>query len=190
MRLTFSSPSVSARYTRICAHVQCTHMLSASHLLQSSVFRHITPGIPLEVNRQPLVQCDSGERYPLCSGTNRPSSDYWTTLNYLQYADGSHFVWRNLRVSQPQWLELWSSGLGRCNFIGDYHCFGGTYCLHFQNIIQKTTILIAFPLTTVLRFRSQDSSVVTATSYGLDSRGSIPGRGKRFFCSPQHPECL
>jgi hypothetical protein len=31
---------------------------------------------------------------------------------------------------------------------------------------------------------SRDSSVDIATGYGLDSRGSIPGRGKRFVSSP------
>jgi hypothetical protein len=33
--------------------------------------------------------------------------------------------------------------------------------------------------------RSQDSSVCTATGYGLDGRGAVPGRGKTFFSTPQ-----
>jgi hypothetical protein len=33
----------------------------------------------------------------------------------------------------------------------------------------------------------RDSSVVIATGYG---RGSIPGRGKRFFCTLQRPDQL
>jgi hypothetical protein len=39
-------------------------------------------------------------------------------------------------------------------------------------------------------FDSQDSSVNIKTGYGLDGRGSIPGRGKRFFCFPQRPDGL
>jgi hypothetical protein len=35
-----------------------------------------------------------------------------------------------------------------------------------------------------------ESSVRTAMGYGLDGRGSIPGRGTRFFSSPQHPDRL
>jgi hypothetical protein len=31
---------------------------------------------------------------------------------------------------------------------------------------------------------SRDSSVGIATGYGLDGRGSIPGKGKKFFSSP------
>jgi hypothetical protein len=34
---------------------------------------------------------------------------------------------------------------------------------------------------------SRDSSVGTVTGYGLDDRASIPGRGKIFFSTPQHP---
>jgi hypothetical protein len=33
------------------------------------------------------------------------------------------------------------------------------------------------------KMRSRDSSVGTATGYGLDGRGSIPGRGKIFLLS-------
>jgi hypothetical protein len=36
---------------------------------------------------------------------------------------------------------------------------------------------------------SRNSSVGIETDYELDSRGSIPGRGKRFFSSPQRPYC-
>jgi hypothetical protein len=35
-----------------------------------------------------------------------------------------------------------------------------------------------------------DSSVGIATGYGLDGRGSIPCRAKRFFSSPQLPDSL
>jgi hypothetical protein len=41
----------------------------------------------------------------------------------------------------------------------------------------------------VLRFcGSRDSSVDIATGYGLDARGLIPGRGKRYLSSPQRPD--
>jgi hypothetical protein len=33
-----------------------------------------------------------------------------------------------------------------------------------------------------------DSSLGIATGYGMDGRGSIPGRGKSFFSTPQRPE--
>jgi hypothetical protein len=33
-------------------------------------------------------------------------------------------------------------------------------------------------------------SVGIATSHGLDTWGSIPGKGKRFFCSSQRPDRL
>jgi hypothetical protein len=35
--------------------------------------------------------------------------------------------------------------------------------------------------------RSMDSSVGIAMGYGLDSKGSIPDGGKRFFSTPQRP---
>jgi hypothetical protein len=38
--------------------------------------------------------------------------------------------------------------------------------------------------------RSRDSSVNTATGYRLGGRGSIPGRGKRFFSNPQRLDRL
>jgi hypothetical protein len=38
--------------------------------------------------------------------------------------------------------------------------------------------------------RSWGSSVGITTGYGLDSRDSIPGRGKKFFSSPQRPLVL
>jgi hypothetical protein len=37
---------------------------------------------------------------------------------------------------------------------------------------------------------SWDRSDDTATCYGLDSRGSIPGRGKLFLFYPQRPDWL
>jgi hypothetical protein len=37
--------------------------------------------------------------------------------------------------------------------------------------------------------KSRDISVGIAMVYGLDSRGSSPGRGKRFFSTPQHMGC-
>jgi hypothetical protein len=39
-----------------------------------------------------------------------------------------------------------------------------------------------------LLIRSRNSSVGIATDYGLHVRGSITGRGKRFFSSPQRPD--
>jgi hypothetical protein len=38
--------------------------------------------------------------------------------------------------------------------------------------------------------RSWYSSVGIVTGHGLDSRGQIPSRSKRFFSSPQHPDRL
>jgi hypothetical protein len=38
--------------------------------------------------------------------------------------------------------------------------------------------------------RGPDISVSTATSYGMDGRGSIPGNSKIFFSSLQHPDQL
>jgi hypothetical protein len=38
--------------------------------------------------------------------------------------------------------------------------------------------------------RSRGSSVGITTGYGLDGRGSIPGRGKGFVSSPQGPDRL
>jgi hypothetical protein len=35
---------------------------------------------------------------------------------------------------------------------------------------------------------SRGSSAGIETNYGLDSRVSIPGRGKIFFSTPQHPD--
>jgi hypothetical protein len=37
---------------------------------------------------------------------------------------------------------------------------------------------------------SRDASVGIVTGYRLDGRGSIPGRGKIFFSSPQRPDRL
>jgi hypothetical protein len=38
--------------------------------------------------------------------------------------------------------------------------------------------------------KSWDSSVCIATGYGLDGRGSIPGKGKKSFSNPLHPDRL
>jgi hypothetical protein len=38
--------------------------------------------------------------------------------------------------------------------------------------------------------RSRDSSVGIVMGDGLDDRGSIPGRGKLYFSSPQRPDRL
>jgi hypothetical protein len=37
---------------------------------------------------------------------------------------------------------------------------------------------------------SQNSSVSMVTGYGPDSRGLIPGKGKRLFSTPQRPDRL
>jgi hypothetical protein len=39
-------------------------------------------------------------------------------------------------------------------------------------------------------YLNRDSSVGKATSYGLNGRGSIPGKDKRFLSSPEHPDRL
>jgi hypothetical protein len=41
-----------------------------------------------------------------------------------------------------------------------------------------------------LSTRSRDSLVGIVTGYGLDSRCSIPGRGKRIFSTPQRTDRL
>jgi hypothetical protein len=38
--------------------------------------------------------------------------------------------------------------------------------------------------------KSRNSSVIIATGYELDYRNSIPGKGKRFFSTPQRLECI
>lgn len=40
------------------------------------------------------------------------------------------------------------------------------------------------------QLRSWNSSVSIVMGYGLDDCGLIPGMGKRFFSSPQHPDWL
>jgi hypothetical protein len=55
--------------------------------------------------------------------------------------------------------------------------FGCSRCLHIN---------IRYPVTS----RSWDSSVSIATAYWLDGQDLIPGRGKRFFSAPQHPDHL
>jgi hypothetical protein len=42
----------------------------------------------------------------------------------------------------------------------------------------------------VLFVGSRDSSFGILMGYGLDSWVSIPGRGKRFFSTPHHPDWL
>jgi hypothetical protein len=42
----------------------------------------------------------------------------------------------------------------------------------------------------IINLKSRDSSVGIATGYGMDDQGSIPGKGKRFFSSPQCPHRL
>jgi hypothetical protein len=39
-------------------------------------------------------------------------------------------------------------------------------------------------------FCCRNSSVGVATGYGLEDRGSIPGRGKRFFSTAKRPDPL
>jgi hypothetical protein len=39
-------------------------------------------------------------------------------------------------------------------------------------------------------FSTRDSSVSIETGYGMDGKGSIPGRGRRFLCSQQRPDRL
>jgi hypothetical protein len=57
-------------------------------------------------------------------------------------------------------------------------------------VLRATARLISYLLHFELLhflFRSQDIPVDIATGYGLDGQGSISGRGKRFFSTPQHP---
>jgi hypothetical protein len=42
----------------------------------------------------------------------------------------------------------------------------------------------------LVSYLSWDSLVRIATGYGLDGRGSIPGKGKRFISCPQCPDRL
>jgi HKD family nuclease len=43
-------------------------------------------------------------------------------------------------------------------------------------------------LAELIQLVNPDSSVGIATDYEIDGRGSIPGRVKKFFCSPQRPK--
>jgi hypothetical protein len=45
-------------------------------------------------------------------------------------------------------------------------------------------------LITKKKCRSRDSSVIIVTGCGLDDRGSIPGRDKKYFSTPQRPDRL
>jgi hypothetical protein len=49
------------------------------------------------------------------------------------------------------------------------------------------TVFHMYPCTFIMK-RSWDSSAGIAMGYRLESRDLIPGRGKRFFSSPQHPD--
>jgi hypothetical protein len=57
-------------------------------------------------------------------------------------------------------------------------------------ITVSSATLISVIYTVYLFTRSQYSSVSISTGYGMDSLGSIPGRGNRFFSTPQHPDQL
>jgi hypothetical protein len=62
---------------------------------------------------------------------------------------------------------------------------------HYCNYIFSFTLLFLQTDFNLLlnEYLSRDSSVGIAMGYGLDDRGSIPGRSK-FFCTPQHPDRL
>jgi hypothetical protein len=57
--------------------------------------------------------------------------------------------------------------------------------LNLQRRCWDNTLITQRPLSST---RSRDSSVGIATGYWLDGQGSIPGRGKRFFSTPQRPD--
>jgi hypothetical protein len=53
----------------------------------------------------------------------------------------------------------------------------------------QANILYVFIISPTL-VKSRDVSIGIPTGYGLDGRGSIPSRGKRFFSAPQRPDRL
>jgi hypothetical protein len=55
--------------------------------------------------------------------------------------------------------------------------------------VQNVYILLNIHDISILNV-SQDTSDSIATGYGLDGRGSIPGKGKKFFSTPQRPDWL
>jgi hypothetical protein len=61
------------------------------------------------------------------------------------------------------------------------HGSGSSYAKH---------VCVCVSVCVCICMRSRNSSVGIATDYGLDGRGSIPGRGKRFLPIPQRPDQL
>jgi hypothetical protein len=59
--------------------------------------------------------------------------------------------------------------------------------ISIASIVNMTLIVVTV---VIVIFTIIISLVGIATSYGLDGRGSIPGRGKRFFSSPQRSDRL
>jgi hypothetical protein len=51
-------------------------------------------------------------------------------------------------------------------------------------------IIIKIKIRTInFNSRSRYNTVSMATGYGLEGRGSIPGRGKKFFSTPHSLQC-
>jgi hypothetical protein len=67
-------------------------------------------------------------------------------------------------------------------------CHGGTDIFIEQKIPLQRNLLCIFFL--FIHQPSWDRSVSIGTAYGLDGWGSISGRGKRFFSTPQHTDRL
>jgi hypothetical protein len=67
----------------------------------------------------------------------------------------------------------------------DAHRCRSASCLARQQTMPEQNCPMTIP-----NERSRDSSVGTATGYGLDGWGSISSRGKRFFSTPQRPDRL
>jgi hypothetical protein len=55
--------------------------------------------------------------------------------------------------------------------------------MHKQNV-EKVFRALEYPIFIFYGVQTRHSSVNTGIRYGLDDRGSTPGRGKRFFSFP------
>jgi hypothetical protein len=81
------------------------------------------------------------------------------------------------------WDTNWNHSIGSFH----YSCF---FMYTNREISCYKTPKIHYVTTRTVSCRSRDSSVGIPTGYGLDGWGSLPGRGKRFFSTPQSPDRL
>lgn len=74
-----------------------------------------------------------------------------------------------------------------------FHCYSGHDHRHVQSAFAQEFGSSRKTFSSSRRLIGQDNrdgSVGTAAGYRLDDRGSIPGRGKRFVCTPQDADRL